>query len=285
MGKLNDKMKADLELTGAAPGTINAYLGCCRRFAVHFSKSPAKMGSVEIRDYLLHLKERGLCAGTTNVSRAALCFLYRTTLQRPEEVEALPRRRQEKKLPTVLSGSEVEHVLNATTSEKHRTIIMLGYGAGLRVSEICRLEVRDIDSKRMTLHIRETKNRQERYVPLSAPLLKQLRIYWKKERPKGSHVFPGRKLNKPLSRSAVRRALKATVGKAGIAKQATPHTFRHSYATHMLEMGVDIRTLQVLLGHASLSSTIRYLHISTARLQSLPNPLELLGTPKGSTLG
>jgi len=286
MGKLSDKMKADLELSGRAENTIETYLGCCRRFAIHFNRSPEKMGSAEIREYLLHLQNvRGLADRTCNVYRGALCFLYRVTLRRPEEVAELPRRRVRKTLPVVLGGSEVERLINAATSVKYHAMFTLGYGTGLRVGEMCRLEVGDIDAKRMIVDIRKAKGRKERHVPLSSLLLKELRSYWKEARPKGSYVFPGRKQNEPLSRAAVSKALTKTARKAGIKKHVTPHTLRHSFATHMLEMGVDIRTVQVLLGHASLNSTIQYLHMSTARLQSLPNPLELLGTPKGRTLG
>ncbi len=286
MGKLRDKMQTDLELSGLADNTITTYLRCCRRFAAHFRRPPETMGGDEIRECLLHLQQvGGLANGSCNVYRGALCFLYRVTLGRPEEVSNLPKRKVRKKVPVVLSGSEIERLLSAIRCPKYRAIVMLGYGAGLRVGEIRSLEVGDIDSKRMVLHVRNAKRGKERHVPLSGQLLKALRTYWRTARPQGSYVFPGRKIDKPLSRAAISKALKKTVGKAGIDKRVTPHTLRHSFATHMLELGADIRSVQVLLGHSSLSSTTGYLHLSTARLVSLPSPLELLGTPPGMRLG
>ncbi len=286
MGKLRDKMRDDLNLCGRADNTVETYLRCCRGYAAYFRRSPAKMGGKEVREFLLYLqKVRGLADRSCNVYRGALCFLYRVTLKRPEEVSDLPQRKVRKKLPTVLSGSEIEQLLSAVTYRKHRAMFMLGYGAGLRVGEICGLEVGDIDGKRMVLHLRNTKGDKERHVPFSPRLYKELRAYWHEAHPKGSYVIPGRKQNKPISRAAISKALKKAVRKAGIKKRVTPHTLRHSYATHMLEMGTDIRTVQVLLGHASLSSTTCYLHVSTARLQSLPSPLDLLGTETGRHLG
>ena len=286
MGKLRDRMRQDLELRGLADNTILTYLRCARRFAEHYQRSPAKMGGEQVREYLLHLRhERRFAASSLIVYAGALSFLYRVSLERPEEVASLPRVKTPKRTPVVLSGSEMERLFAVIESPKYRALCMLGYGAGLRVSELCKLETTDIDSKRMVIIVRECKGRRERHVMMSSCLLHALRSYWKAARPKGDYVFPGRKTGRPLTRAAVSKALAKLVSKAGIGKHVTPHTLRHSFATHMLEMGTDIRTLQVLLGHASLKSTALYLHVSTARVQSLRSPLELLGTPRGRTLG
>ena len=286
MGKLRDRMRQDLELRGLAENTINTYLRCARKFAEHYQQSPAKMGGENVREYLLYLRhERHLAASSLVVYAGALSFLYRVSLKRPGEVESLPRGKKPRPTPVVLSGSEVARLFAVIASPKYRAVCMLGYGAGLRVSEICKLQTTDIDSKRMVIIVRESKGMGERHVMMPSRLLQALRSYWKVARPNGDYVFPGSKTGRPLTRAAVSRALKKLACKARIAKHITPHTLRHSFATHMLEMGTDIRTLQVLLGHVSLRSTALYLHVSTARVQSLRSPLELLGTPQGRTLG
>jgi site-specific recombinase XerD len=185
----------------------------------------------------------------------------------------------------VLSSSEVERLLAAMTRPNHRVAAMLAYGAGLRVSEICRLRVDDIDAKRMMLRIRNAKRGRERYVMLSARLLRELRAYWKAVRLSGPALFPGNAGRIWLSRKALQKAFSLAARRAGLQKRVSPHTLRHSFATHMLEAGTDLRILQVLLGHASIDSTTLYLHVSTARLQSLTSPLDTLGTSEGSTRG
>lgn len=286
MGKLRNRMVQDLELRGLADNTIKTYVRCARKFAKHYQRSPAKMGGEQVREYLLYLQhERRLAASSLCVYGGALAFLYRITLKRPEAVASLPRVKKPARTPVVLSGSEMERLLGVIESPKYRAVCMLGYGAGLRVSEICKLETMDVDAKRMVIIVRESKGRRERHVMMTSCLLQALRSYWKAARPNSTYVFPGRKAGRPMTRAAVSKALAKVASKAGIGKHVTPHTLRHSFATHMLEMGTDIRTLQVLLGHASLKSTMRYLHVSTARVQSLRSPLELLGTPQGRTLG
>jgi len=181
------------------------------------------------------------------------------------------------RLPRVLSGVEVARLLAALPTERYRVMGMLAYGAGLRVGEIVRLEIGDIDAKRMVLHIRDAKRGRERYVMLSPRLLSALRHYWKQAGLPGPRVFAGRDRDKPLQRVGVHKAFSRAARKAGIRKVLGPHALRHSFATHMLERGTDLRTLQVLLGHASIRSTTMYLHISTARVQSLRSPLDDLG--------
>ena len=289
MRRLRDTMREDLVLRGMSANTIETYVGCARRFAEHFGRSPCRMGAAEIRAFLLHVAgERGgngRSASTVNVYAGALRFLYAVTLGRPEELVRVPRMRVPMHVPVVLSGTEVERLLGALVSPKHRAIAMLAYGAGLRVSEVCRLRTDDVDPKRMVLRIGASKRGRERYVMLGARLLAALRAYWKIARPAGRHLFPGRKAGTLLTHRAVQKALDKAAHRAGLGKRVGPHTLRHSFATHLLEAGTDLRTLQVLLGHACIESTVIYLHVSTARIQSLTSPLDMLGTPEGRARG
>jgi site-specific recombinase XerD len=271
-------MREDLALRGMSETTIVTYVGCARRFAEHFGRSPSRMGAAEIRAFLLHLTERRVRPRTFNVYVGALLFLYRVTLEQPEQVAKIPHMRVPMHVPTVLTGIEVERILGALESDKHRAVVMLAYGAGLRICEACHLRIEDIDAKRMLLHIRNAKRGRERHVMLSPRLLKVLRTYWKRTRPSGPYVFPGGGADGVFSRRAVHHALVKAARRAGITKTVSPHTLRHSFATHLLERGTDLRTLQVLLGHASLKSTMAYLHVSTARVQSIASPLDTLGT-------
>jgi integrase/recombinase XerD len=197
----------------------------------------------------------------------------------------MPRMRVPMHVPVVLSGTEVERLLGAITSERHRVAAMLAYGAGLRVGEICNLHVEDVDPKRMVLRIRGSKRGRERYVMLSARLLSAMRAYWKVARPSGPYLFRGRQPGTLLTRGAVHKAIAAAARRAGLAKRVGPHTLRHCFATHLLEAGTDLRTLQVLLGHASIESTTIYLHVSTARMQSITSPLDKLGPSEDPTRG
>jgi integrase/recombinase XerD len=278
MQRLRDKMREDLELRGMSASTIAAYLRCARRFAEHFDRPPRAMGAAEIRTFLLYLvEERKVRPATSNVYAGALKFLYSVTLGRADAIAQMPRRRVPMRVPVVLTGGEVARLLAALRSEKQRALVMLTYGAGLRVSEACKLRMDDIDPKRMVLRIQNAKRGRERYVMLSPRLLATLRAYWKIARPSGPHLFPGRGSNTVLTREAVHKAIVKAARSAGLTKRISPHTLRHSFATHLLEAGTDLRTLQVLLGHASLHSTMVYLHVSTARVQSIVSPLDALG--------
>jgi site-specific recombinase XerD len=279
-------MREDLTLRGMSANTIAKYVCCARRFSEHFGRSPCRMGAAEIRSFLLHLaSECGRSASTVNVYAGALRFLYTVTLERPEEMARIPRMRVPMHVPVVLSGTEVERLLGAITMERHRVAAMLAYGAGLRVGEVCKLRVDDVDPKRMVLRIRGSKRGRERYVMLSARLLAALRAYWKVARPGAPHLFRGRRPGTLLTRGAVHKAIALAARRAGLGKRVGPHTLRHSFATHLLEAGTDLRTLQVLLGHASIESTAIYLHVSTARMQSIASPLDALGTSEGRARG
>jgi len=189
----------------------------------------------------------------------------------------MPRMRVPMHVPIVLTAVEVQRLLGALTTDKHRAMVMLAYGAGLRVSEVCKLRVDDIDPKRMLVRVQHAKRGRERVVMLSPRLLATLRAYWKAARPGGPYLFPGRDPKKLFTRAAVHKAMIEAARRAGITARVSPHTLRHSFATHLLEAGTDLRTLQVLLGHASLKSTMTYLHVSPARVQSITSPLDTLG--------
>ena len=277
MKRLRDKMREDLVLRGMAENTITTYLGAARRFVEQAGRPLSTLGEPEVRSFLLDLVKRGSYPRTVNTYISALRFLYRVTLERPECVARVAYMRTPMALPTVLTGAEVMRILGALSNAKQRAIVMLAYGAGLRIREACRLRVEDIDAKRMLIHVRTTKMGRQRHVMLSSRLLKTLRAYWKSERPTGPYVFPGNGADGLLSRRAVHHALVTAARKAGISKKVSPHSMRHSFATHLLESGTDLRTLQVLLGHSSLRSTIGYLHVSTARVQSTVSPLDRLG--------
>jgi len=275
--RLRDKMREDLVLRGMSANTIETYVRCARRFAEYYGRSPCAMGAKEIRAFLLLLvQELKLSAGTFNVYAAAIRFLYEVTLERRDELRRIPRMKRPMRVPVVLTTAEVSRLLAALETDKHRALAMLAYGAGLRVSEVCKLQVDDIDAKRMLLHIRDTKRGRERYVMLSPKLLATLRSYWKASRPIGPYLFPGRGSRERMTRAAVHRMMAKAARRAGITQRVSPHTLRHSFATHLLEAGTDLRTLQVLLGHGSLRSTMTYLHVSTARVQATQSPLDAL---------
>lgn len=285
MGQLRQRMTEDLKLAGYSPVTRRIYLHYTKSFVRHFMRPPAEMGEAEIRSFLLNLLEvRKLSHDSYRQCYAALKFLYTVTLRRPFEVESIPRRRGIRPLPEVLSGTEVEALFEATESLKYRTILMALYGAGLRISEACRLGVSDIDSRRMLIHVRLGKGGRDRFAMLSEKLLDALRAYWRAERPPDL-LFPGQTRDGHLSPTSVRHVLNKAKAKVGLRKRVTPHLLRHSFATHLLETGVDIAVIQALLGHRYLRSTTRYTSVSTSCIRRLKSPLDLLGTPEGAILG
>ena len=196
---------------------------------------------------------------------AGIRFLYGVTLDRPEVAKRIPWPKVPRKQPDILSGTEVTHLLAAIESVKHRVVLTAAYGAGMRVSEACRLQVGDIDSQRGLIHIRQGKGSRDRHVMLGDRLLSALREYWSLTRPQGPYLFPGQRPGTSVSATAVRTALHAAVAKAGISKRVTPHVLRHSFATHLLEAGADIRVIQVLLGHQSIRTTAHYTQLSQRR--------------------
>ena len=286
MGELADRMREDLALAGFAPATHRAYLQCARHFAQHFHRSPAEMGEGEIREYIVHLVQvKKVKPATHRMYVAALNFLYRRTLKRPEEVEGIPWPKVPRRLPSVPTGEQVRRLFETIRSIKHRAILMSAYGAGLRISEACSLEVPDIDSSRMLIHVRHAKRSKERWVMLSRRLLQVLRQYYIAAQPSGPCLFPGNSPDKPISERVVRRTLREAVVECGLSTAITPHTLRHGFATHLLELGTDIRVIQLLLGHASPQSTLRYTQVSPRFVGSIDSPLDLLGTSRAKPLG
>jgi site-specific recombinase XerD len=280
--QLQKKLAEEFDLRGTSLNTRLKYQCCINRFERHFAASAAQLGRAHVRQYLLHLVEhKKLSPITHNVYASALYFLYTHVLGRPRVVEKLPRRKGARRIPAVLTPEEVERLIGALSSPMCRAVAMLAYGAGLRVSEACKLQASDIDSAAGVIHVRGGKGNRDRDVMLSPRLLEELRSYWRCRRPPGPELFPGRAgAGTTMTRVAIAMAVKKARVVAGLgARRVSPHTLRHSFATHMLEQGTDIRTLQVLLGHASLSSTTRYLHLSTARMASVKSPLDRIRIP------
>jgi site-specific recombinase XerD len=212
----------------------------------------------------------------------ALRFFYRVTLGRTEQLPLIPYGRIPRKLPDVLSPQEVLRLLDAAPAGRDRVLLQVVYACGLRLGEVLHLRVTDIDSARMVVHVRQGKGGKDRFLPLSVRLLAELRAYWRQYRPT-TWLFPGATPDRPLNHSSVQRPFQQLVRKAGLSKRVTPHTLRHSYATHLLEAGVDVVTVQRLLGHNDLQTTARYLHISTQRLRQTPSLLDLLVIPGDKT--
>jgi integrase/recombinase XerD len=284
MAKTRDRMTAQLELGNYSKNTRDAYLRIAKTFIKYYRRPAEELGEHEVRTYLLNRLEK-VEPATVALDLAALKFLYEVVLDRPEVVARIPSPKVPKHLPDVLSGSEVIELLEAVASIKHRTILMCAYGAGLRISEACSLRPEDIDSQRMVIKIRLAKGNKDRYVMLAKNLLDALRAYYRQVRPPRPWMFPGMKPDKHITHTAVQIALRKAVKASGLTKRITPHVLRHAFATHLIEAGTDVRTVQVLLGHASIRSTQLYTQISTARIARTKSPLDRLGTEEGDVLG
>jgi len=285
MGHIREKMKADLELRGFATSTQQAYLQYAHNFVAHHRRSPTEMGEQEIRDFLLHLvTEKRAGRATHHMYVAAIKFLYTTTLGRPQEVANISWPKRSQKLPDVLTGEEVERLFRAVQSVKHRAILMTAYGAGLRISEACSLQINDIDSHRMLIHVRDGKGSKDRYVMLSERLLGVLRAYCKCVHPRRPYLFPGLIPGRPITPGAVQGALRKVLVDCHFSKRVTAHSLRHGFATHLLELGNDIRTIQRLLGHASIQTTARYTKVTVRHIGRIKSPLDVLQTKNGRLL-
>jgi len=277
MTPLRQRMCEEMQIRNLSPATQRTYLTAVTQFAQHFGQSPAELGPDQIRTYQLHLLAQQRSHSTLTITVCALRFLYQVTLGQDWAVKALPYPRRPKLLPVVLSPAEVAQLLAATPGIKPHALLATTYAAGLRVSEVVRLKVPDIDSQRMVIRVQQGKGRKDRYVMLSPRLLEILRTYWRAKRP-ADWLFPGQPRTKPLATRSVNRVCRQAVQRAGLTKQATVHTLRHSFATHLLEAGVDVRTIQLLLGHRSLRTTAGYLHIALHQVQATTSPLDLLPT-------
>jgi integrase/recombinase XerD len=280
MTPLRLRFTQDLQLRNYSPRTVATYVLRVSLFARHFDRSPEILDGEQVRLYQLHLLQRRVSWSSFNQTVCALRFLYRVTLQRPDLVQVLPFGKRPKTLPAVLSQHEVRRLF-AACDDRFRIVLQTTYAAGLRVSEVVRLQPADIDSQRMLLHVRCGKGRKDRLVPLSAALLQLLRDHWRAHRCT-EWLFPGQSEARPVSISHIQRACRRAVLGCGITKKASMHTLRHSYATHLLEAGVDLPTLQKMLGHNHLGTTLRYTHVQQTHLCGTASPLDtLLARPDG----
>lgn len=276
MSELENQMKFDMELRGYSPLTIKNYILCVKNFAEHYEKSLEQLGENEVRNYLHYcITERKLCEGTVNYMRSAIKFLYTKSLDREWRSEKLRSIKERRKLPVILSQSEIKDLLGATNNLKHRTMLATIYGAGLRISEVAKLKVSDIDSKNMQIIIRNGKGKKDRYSLLSQSNLELLREYWKRYKP-DDFLFEGRSSKGHISSRSIQKVFGESKSKAGIKKRATVHSLRHSFATHLLEAGTDICYIQRLMGHRSIQSTVVYLHLRRLDLLSIKSPLDTI---------
>jgi integrase/recombinase XerD len=282
MTPLRRRMTEDLILRNRTPQTIKAYTGWVADFARHFHTPPDRLGPEHVRSYLLHLvQQRQVSCNVYRQARLALQFFYRVTLGRDWVVAKVACPKAPQKLPLVLSTDEMARFLDALSNPKHRALLMTAYAGGLRLSEVARLRVEDVDTARMVLHVRQGKGHKDRDVMLSPRLLAVLREYWKACRP-GPFLFPGREPDRPVALRTVQMVCQRALAASGLGKRVHMHTLRHSFATHLLESGTDLRTIQVLLGHRSFSTTARYLHVTTAALKSTRSPFDGLEPAPGS---
>jgi integrase/recombinase XerD len=277
--RLRKMMLEELERRNYSDGTIRHYLRFVEEFAQHFGKSPDKLGVDQLRSYQAYLlKRRKLSPGSVEHRISALRFLFVRTLHRQEFRQFLPYPKVARKLPNILSQEEVTRLINAGSDLFQRTLLMVLYGTGMRRSEIVRLKISDIDSQRMVIHVVNGKGGKDRDLPLSPALLEALRTYWRWLKPR-IYLFPSRMhrdQERPISDKTVWHACTQAAKKAGIRKKTSPHLIRHSWATHLLEAGTDLRTIQLLLGHEDLEVTARYLHLSQQHLHQVANPFEEL---------
>ena len=275
MTPLRQRMLEDLQIRKYSPTTIRIYLYSVAQFARHFGISPDRLGPEHIRRYQLYLvKEKKVSQSTYIQVVGALRFLYTHTLHRKIQIERIPFPRRERKLPLILSREEVKALIEAARTLRHRALLATMYGGGLRVSEVTQLKVADIDAPRSALWVRHGKGRRDRQTLLSPKLLELLRAYWKAERP-SEWLFPNAN-GAPITPKAAYLACRSAAQAAGIAKPVHPHSLRHAFATHLLETGTNLRTIQILLGHARLETTALYLQVADVAVRSTPSPLDSL---------
>jgi integrase/recombinase XerD len=270
---LRRRMIEDMTIRKFAPKTQHDYLQRVKNFAAYLGRSPDTASSEDVRHYQLHLTASGVGVPTVNQTVSTLRFFFKVTLGRPDLVERTAFVREPRKLPVVLSPEEVVRLLDAAPGLKYKAALSVTYGAGLRVSEVVALKVGDIDSKRMIIRVEQGKGRKDRYVMLSPHLLELLRAWYKAARPQG-WLFPGMNPVNPMTTRQLRRACHAAAHMAEIGKPVSPHTLRHSFATHLLEQNTDVRVIQVLLGHAKLDTTALYTRVATRTIREIMSPLD-----------
>jgi site-specific recombinase XerD len=273
MSPLRRRMIEDMTIRKFAPKTQHDYLQRVKNFAAYLGRSPDTASSEDVRRYQLHLTASGVGVPTINQTVSTLRFFFKVTLGRPDLVERTTFVREPRKLPVVLSPEEVVRLLDAAPGLKYKAALSVAYGAGLRVSEVVALKVGDIDSKRMIIRVEQGKGGKDRYVMLSPHLLELLRAWWRAARPQG-WLFPGRDRVQPMTTRQLRRACHAAAHMAEIGKPVSPHTLRHSFATHLLEQNTDVRVIQVLLGHAKLDTTALYTRVATRTIRKIMSPLD-----------
>lgn len=286
---LRQRMQHDMLMRGLGSHTRQDYVRHVRRFAAFLGRSPDTATPDDIRRFQLDQHENGVGPATINGAVSALRFLFLVTLQRRDLSRALVITRYHRKLPDVLSVEEAGRLLEAAPGLKYKAALGVAYGAGLRVSEVAHLKVDDVDSARMLLRVEQGKGRKDRNAMLSPQLLELLRLWWREGRRRGimlphGWLFPGRSRTDPVSSRQLHRAVQEAAEVAGIRKRVSPHTLRHSFATHLLEQDVDIRVIQVLLGHSKLETTALYAKVSTRTIHAVTGPLDrLMALMEGKT--
>ena len=284
MKPLRQKMINDMKLRRFAQKTQDAYVSAVLGLAKHYNESPDLLDKEKIQKYLLHLmEERHLAWSTCNVAVAGMRFFYTQTLGRDAMHLGIPPMRSQSKLPEIFSFEELERLFKCATSLKNKALLMTTYGAGLRVSEVVNLKLSDIDSKRMTIRVRQGKGNKDRYSILSSRLLTELRAYYREYKPPAC-LFYGSYTGEQMSIGTAQTLYYAAKERAGITKQGGIHTLRHCFATHLLEAGVDLRTIQSLMGHASIITTMGYLRVTSKKLSDTKSPLDLIETPNAGRL-
>jgi integrase/recombinase XerD len=278
MTPLRRRFIDDLRLKNFSDDTIKVYVHAVKKFALFLGRSPDESTAEDVRAFMVHQLDRGLSRSYCVILRNALRHLYVDTLGRTDELKAVPRPKREQRLPVVLSRQEVQRLFAVVENIKHKALFMVAYDAGLRLSEVLNLRIEDIDSQRMVIRICQGKGKKDRYGRLSKGLLELLREYWRVCRPE-SFLFPGACLHKRYDVSTPGQILKKLCRKAGISKCVSMHTLRHSFATHLLEAGTNLRVIQQLLGHTNIQTTCLYTHISIEGLREAPSPMELLEDP------
>jgi integrase/recombinase XerD len=273
MSPLRRRMIEDMTIRKLAPKTQHDYLQRVKNFAAYLGRSPDTASSEDVRRYQLHLTASGVGVPTINQTISTLRFFFKVTLGRADLVERATFVREPRRLPVVLSPEEVARLLDAAPGLKHKAALSVAYGAGLRASEVVALKVSDIDSKRMIIRVEQGKGRKDRYVMLSPHLLELLRAWYRVARPQG-WLFPGRDPVQPMTTRQLNRACHDAANVAEIGKPVSMHTLRHSFATHLLEQNIDIRVIQVLLGHAKLETTALYTRVATKTIQQVMSPLD-----------
>jgi site-specific recombinase XerD len=274
----------DMKLRRFAPNTQEAYVSAVAGLARHYKQSPDLLDKEKIHAYLLHLMDkRKFSWSSCNVAVAGIKFFYTQTLGMDSMQLGVPSMKTQRKLPEVLSVEEITRLFQCTLNLKHRAILMTTYAAGLRVSEVVNLRITDIDSGRMMIRVRQGKGNKDRYTILSNRLLTELRTYWRKYKPR-FWLFPGAYSDKQMNRTTAQRIYYSAKERAGITKEGCIHTLRHAFATHLLEAGVDLRTIQLLMGHSSITTTTRYLRITSKKLSVTKSPLDLIEIPDNRRL-